>query len=318
MSAEWQARNGDTQTTARGVCLPIPYSQRRRTDVTKFDPVQLLSMMPSLSSKKTRIFLFLVIGFVFAIYLTQSPSNNRDWAKDQVLLSYANLDGDSVAIKNIRDFTYLSESEYEPHYYDKLFDTDDLASVDYIVEPFGSMGAAHTFLSFGFANGDYVAISVEIRKEVGESFSPVKGLFRAYELMYVIADERDVIKLRANYRKHIVYLYPVDIPREKMKELFLNMLTRANSLKESPEFYNTLTNTCTTNIAKHVNAVAPDSIPWDLRLFLPKNSDELAYELGLIDRSITLEEARARHMINARAEKYANDPDFSIQIRRTD
>lgn len=274
--------------------------------------------MPNLHWKKTRIFLLVVFGIVFAFYLTQSPSNNRDWANDQVILPYAVFDGDSVVIRNIRDFTYLGESEYEPHYYDKRFDTSELASVDYIVEPFGSMGAAHTFLSFGFGNGNYVAISVEIRKEVGESFSPVKGLFRAYELMYVIADEKDVIKLRANYRKHDVYLYPVLIPRAGMKQLFLDMLTRANALRESPEFYNTLTNTCTTNIAKHVNAVAPDAIPWDLRLFLPKNSDELAYELGLIDRSISLKEARARHRINARAEKYADNADFSTQIRRID
>jgi len=267
---------------------------------------------------KTRVFLILVIGLVFSVYLAQSPSNNRDWAKDQVLLPYAVFDGNEVAIKNIRNFAYYSERDYEPHYYDKVFDTNDLESVDYIVEPFGSMGAAHTFLSFGFGNGSYVAISVEIRKETGESFSPLKGLFRAYELMYVIADERDVIKLRANYRKHIVYLYPIELAPEKMRELFLSMLTRANKLRESPEFYNTLTNTCTTNIARHVNAVAPNAIPWDLRLILPRNSDELAYELGLIDQSISLQEARTRYQINERARSYADDPDFSVRIRQPD
>jgi hypothetical protein len=269
-------------------------------------------------NKTVRIILFLAFGSGLAIYLLQSPSNNRDWAKDQILLPDAVFDGKIVEIRNIRDFVYSSEDDYQSRYYDKTFDLGSLESVDYIVEPFGSMGAAHTFLSFGFADGSHVAISVEIRKEAGESFSPIKGLFRAYELMYVIADEKDVIKLRTNYRNHIVYLYPLEIPREKMQELFVDMLTRANKLKDSPEFYNTLTNTCTTNIARHVNAIAPNAIPWDVRLLLPRNSDELAYELGLIDQSIPLDKARERHQINERAAIYADDSDFSRRIRQTD
>jgi len=274
--------------------------------------------MAYLQNKTVRIILFLAFGSGLAIYLLQSPSNNRDWAQDQVLLPDAVFDGKTVEIQNIRDFVYSSEDDYQSRYYDKTFDLGSLESVDYIVEPFGSMGAAHTFLSFGFADGSHVAISVEIRKEAGESFSPIKGLFRAYELMYVIADEKDVIKLRTNYRNHIVYLYPLEIPREKMQELFVDMLTRAKKLKNSPEFYNTLTNTCTTNIARHVNAIAPNAIPWDIRLLLPRNSDELAYELGLIDQSIPLDKARERYQINERAAIYADDPDFSRRIRQTD
>lgn len=266
--------------------------------------------------KTARFPLFLVATFLIALFVFRTPSNDREWSRDQTLLPYAVFDGDSVEVKNIRNFSYVSESEYQPNYYDSVFGLSSLVSVDYIVEPFGGVGAAHTFVSFGFANGSYVAISVEIRKEEGESFSPLKGLLRSYELMYVIADENDVVKLRTNYRKNIVYIHPVKIPRENMRELFVDMLSRANELREDPEFYNTLTNTCTTNIVRHVNTIAPNAIPWDLRLLLPKNSDELAYELGLIDQSITLEEARKRFKINERAAKYADDADFSLKIRQ--
>lgn len=249
-------------------------------------------------------------------YFSRVPRNDREWSLDQRVLSHAKFTGDEVTVFNIRNFTYKSVTDYEPNYYDKTFNLNELVSVDYIVEPFGNMGAAHTFLSFGFSTGDYLAISVEIRKEVGESFSPLKGLLRNYELMYVVADERDVIKLRTNYRQDAVYLYPIKISKEHMRILFSDMLTRTNKLREKPEFYNTVTNTCTTNIVSHVNHIAPAHIPWDVRLLLPENSDVLAYELGLIDTSVSLEELRKHHKINDKAAQYADSTDFSKLIRK--
>lgn len=264
---------------------------------------------------------YIFVGFcilfagVVGAYLSIQPSNERNWTKDQSILPYAIISGDEVEIKHIRNFTYASTTSYSPDYYTKTFDLTKLSSLDYIVEPFKGIGAAHTFLSFGFDDGSHVAISVEIRKEVGESFSPLKGLFRQYELVYVIADERDVIKLRTNYRKDNVYLYPVDTTKEHMRTLFVNMLRRANELRESPEFYNTLTNNCTTNIAGHINDITPNKISWDYRLLFPENSDVLAQELGLIAQGMTIEEARTKYRINEKAERYADDPEFSKRIR---
>jgi hypothetical protein len=268
---------------------------------------------------KRKVFLVVVVfvGVLAILYLGRTPSNDRDWSNDQDLLPYASFNDNTVDVFNIRNFTYTATDVYEIQYYDKTYDIDELSSVDYIVEPFSGIGAAHTFVSFGFENGDYVALSVEIRKEIGETFSPLKGILRNYELMYVIADERDVIKLRTNYRKDDVYLYPVETSKENMKKMFIDMLTRANKLKDEPEFYNTLTNTCTTNIASHINNISPSRIPWDIRLLLPKNSDELAYELGLISNDVPLTELRKKHKINALAEIYSDDPDFSHLIRKT-
>lgn len=261
--------------------------------------------------------LILVLVLLFSAWnFSKTPSNDREWSLDQQVLPYAEFNGEEVTVFNIRNFTYESVDEYTPAYYDKTFNLNDIESVDYIVEPFGSIGAAHTFISFGFEGNDYLAISVEIRKEVGESFSPLKGLFRNYELMYVVADELDVIKLRTNYRKDAVYLYPVTTSKENIKRLFIDMLSRANALRKEPEFYNTLTNTCTTNIADHINEISPGRIPRDLRLLLPKNSDVLAYELGLIDNSMPLEVLRTKNKINDLAKQYADDENFSSKIRK--
>lgn len=270
--------------------------------------------MKKLSKKK--IFLIIVAIVAISYFTLVQPSNDRDWNIDQQLLAYSVLEDNIMTIYNIRNFNYRSTTDYDIEYYNREYNIDEIETIDYIVEPFGSIGAAHTFLSFGFKNGDYLAVSVEIRKEKGESFSPIKGLFRQYELMYVVADERDVIKLRSNYRKDDVYIYPIRTQEESSKQkLFLDIFERVNGLAENSEFYNTLVNTCTTNIADHVNNISPNKISFDYRLLFPKNSDVLAYEIGLIDTDLSLEEAREKYRINEKAMLYADDPDFSKKIR---
>lgn len=258
----------------------------------------------------------LVLAYSALIFFVQ-PSLDRDWSRDEAVLARAEISGNTVAITNIRNIDYRTTSDYNIHYYDKTFNLDKIESVWYMVEPFSGYGAgaAHTLVSFGFEGGDYVAISAEIRKEKGESFSAIKGLLRQYELIYVIADERDVIKLRSNYRKDDVFLYPVRTSKEKMQKLFVSMLTRANKLATDPEFYNTLTNTCTTNIVAHVNEIAPGRIPFSYKVLMPGYSDELARQVGLIDNTLPIKELRAKYQINDRAVKYANDPLFSERMR---
>jgi hypothetical protein len=250
-----------------------------------------------------------------AMCVVVQPSTQRDWTVDQSRLPVAEFAGDRVTVRNIRNFTYRSESDYTPAWYDKTFDLKKLESAWFVVEPFGKGGAAHTFVSFGFGGNEFLAISVEIRKEKGESFSPLKGLMRQYEVMYVIGDERDLIKLRTNYRRDVVYLYPVETTREKMRKMLVAMLERSNKLAKEPEFYNTAINTCTTNLVRHVNDITEDRVPFSIATLLPANSDRLAYDLGLIRTNLPFEQARAAFQINALAAKYADDPEFSRRIR---
>lgn len=264
--------------------------------------------------------IFVLVGILVILYLIivlpKSPTNDRDWTVDQKILPEVTfIDEHHVSIRNIRNFDYTSTSTYTPQYYDRTVDLRELRSLDFMLEPFKDPGAAHTLLSFGFADGSYLSISVEIRKELGEKFSPLKGVLREYELMYVIADERDVIKLRSNYRKDIVYLYPVSATPEAIRTLFVDMLTRAQTLATHPEFYNTLTSNCIINIVNHVNKLALSEVPWNFRLIFPAHADQYAQKLGLIAENMTIEEARAKYRINERAERFADDPEFSKRIR---
>lgn len=261
----------------------------------------------------------IVVTTIITIKLTE-PSNNRIWVDDQKILAYAEFNPtytNKVTVHNIRNFAYTSTSTYNIKYYDKTFDLDKIESVWYAVVPFsGIPGSAHTLLSFQFKDNNYIAISVEARKETNESYDPIDGLFNNYEIMYVISDERDVIKLRSNFRKDEVYLYPIRTTPDKARELFVSMLEEANSLKNEPRFYNTIVNACTSNIAKHINKVTPHLVPvLSKEIIFPASSDKFAYDLGLLDTNLPFEEARKRYHINARALKYADAEDFSVKIR---
>lgn len=245
------------------------------------------------------------------------PSNDRDWSPDQQRLASAHIDGDDVLISNVRNARYRSTSDFDVRWEQRHFDLRKLESVWFVVEPFADWrGPAHTLLSFGFGEGQYLAISVEIRKEQGESFSPLRGLFRQYELAYVIGDERDLIGLRANHRRNDVYLYPIRATPELMRDLFVSMLQRANQLARQPEFYNTLSNTCTSNIVDHIELIVPGRIPFSYKTKLPAYADDLAFDLGLIDTPLSREAFRAAHQINEQAARHADSPEFGERIRQ--
>lgn len=251
-----------------------------------------------------------------AMLLLLRPSNDRDWSPDMVRLPAARFHGDSVTVANVRNIRYRSTDDFDVRWEERSYDLRRLESVWFVVEPFsGVPGPAHTFVSFGFGNGEFVGISVELRREVGEHFSPLKGMLRQYELTYVVADERDLIGLRANHRRDSVYLYPVRTTPEKMRALFVEMLGRANALAARPEFYNTLTSTCTTNIVRHINTIAPRRIPLSVKVLLPAFADELAYDLGLIETALPRDSFRSAYRINAQAAEYADRDDFSTGIR---
>jgi hypothetical protein len=246
-----------------------------------------------------------------------APSNFRDWEPDQAVLPYAEISGDEVKVYNIRHCLYLDEKQYAARYYHQTYDLRKLDSVDLFVVPFrGTPSLAHTMLSFGFQGEEYLAISVEVRKEKGETYSPWLGMLGQYELTYVVGDERDLVGLRVNHRKDDVYLYRAKATPEQARSLFLDVMQRVNKLHEEPEFYHTITNNCTTNIAQHVNRLSPSRIPYDPRLLLSGYSDQLAYELGLLDTKLPFKEARRRAEVSDLVRKNADHVDFSARIRR--
>ncbi len=251
------------------------------------------------------------------LYKSFKPSNDRDWSPDQAVLAEAKIVGNTAKIHNIRNCRYRTIDDYDLAYYDKIFDLNKLKTVDFIVVPFNDIpGIAHTMISFGFEGNDYLVTSVEIRKEKGESYNPIKGFLRQYELIYVLGDERDLIPKYANHYRCEVYVYRSTATPEQARELFVDVMQRVDKLHDQPEFYDTLTNNCTTNIRRHINHLKPDRVPYDYRVLLPGYSDELAYDLGLIVPHGSFAETKQYAKVNYQAYLFREDPQFSQKIRR--
>ncbi|MDP2784452.1 MAG: DUF4105 domain-containing protein [Sulfurimicrobium sp.] len=255
---------------------------------------------------------------LLAWYFGLEPSNERDWQTDVAVLPYATIEGDLVTVHNIRNFDYRSETDYTPAYYDKRFDLRKLEGVDVVAVYWMGPAIAHVFLSFAFVGGDHLAISIETRKEKGEGYSTLKGFFRQYELYYVVADERDVIRLRTNYRRdptEDVYVYRASGPIENSRRLLLEYMNRINGLKASPEFYNSLTTNCTTNIWLN-SRVNPEHLPFSWKILASGYVPEFMYEHGrLAPGGLPFSELQQRVHINARAQAADTAADFSRRIR---
>jgi len=263
-------------------------------------------------------FLLLFASVLLWWWFAIPPSNARDWQADVQILPWAEIRGDTVIIHNIRNCDYRSEADFTVRHYDRTFDLNRLESVDLFLVYWGSPHIAHTMLSFGFGDGRYLCFSIETRKEVGEAYSAVKGFFKQYELTYVVADERDLIRLRTNFREagkgEDVYLYRLNVPMDFARKVFLDYLREMNSLKERPEWYRALTGNCTTNIRRHTTPFNPDA-RFDWRIIANGHLDEMLYERGILDRSLPLPELKKRSHINERARSIKDTTAFSRLIR---
>jgi hypothetical protein len=251
---------------------------------------------------------------VLVWWLCLPPSNSRNWQPDVALLPWADIRGTRVTIHNIRNCDYRSETDYTVRHYDRTFDLAGLKSLDLSLVHWGSPYIAHTMLSFGFEGGGFVCFSVETRKEVGEGYSTIKGFFRQYELTYVVADERDLIGLRTNYRGEQVYLYRLNYSADLVRRVFLDYLKKVNSLKERPEWYNALTDNCTTSIRVQTAPYNPDA-RLDWRIIVNGFMDEMLYERRAVDTSLPFPELKKRSLINERAKGLDKSADFSQLIR---
>jgi hypothetical protein len=256
------------------------------------------------------------LGLVLVAWSSPTPSNDRDWQPEVAVLPYATINGDLVTVHNIRNFDYRTEADFTPAYYDRTFDLRRLDRVDLVAVYWMGPAIAHIFLSFGFGD-EHLPISIEVRKTRSKEYSTIAGFFRQYELYYVVGDERDVIRVRTNYRKsptEDAYMFRVLGSAENGRRVFLDYMREINELKERPTFYNTLTTNCTTMILAHA-AVNPGHVPLSWKILLSGYAPEYVYERGRLDRSLPFAELKRRGHINAAAQAADTAPDFSRRIR---
>lgn len=266
--------------------------------------------------KIARILWALLFVALAGYWTTITPSHDRDWRADMARMPRAFIDGDTVRFTNFRDFDYRGPRDFIPRYEEREVQISHLVAADFFVSYWTPGPVAHTFVSFDFDNAPPVCISIEARYEKNEGFDPLASLFKQFELIYVVGDERDLVRVRTNYRHEDVYMYRLAIPPAIAKRLFMVYLERINSLADHPEFYHLLSNSCTINIARYANRIGRDG-GLDPRLILNGLSDRYLYRTRLIDTSLPFALARARAYINPVAQQTDGAPDFSEKIRQT-
>ena len=249
------------------------------------------------------------------VWWTSIPArNDRNWYPDVARLAHATFAGNLVTIENVRNFDYRSETDYTQRWETRTYDLDKLRGFDMFLSFWGPTLIAHTIASWEFDDGQHLAISIETRKEQGEEYSALRGFFRQYELYYVVADERDLVRLRTNYRGEQAYLYRLRVPPDAARAFLREYLQEVNRLAEQPRWYNALTHNCTTTIRYHAQQVG-EGRPLDWRLFANGRSDEMMYDQGRLDTSLPFPELKARSDITSKAKAADADPEFSARIR---
>ncbi|MBT5223612.1 MAG: DUF4105 domain-containing protein [Gammaproteobacteria bacterium] len=274
-----------------------------------------------LVAKRNLALVLIILAYIAVTiaWMNMPASNNLDWMPSVAKSPYVITQGNQVTVHDIRNFDYRTETNFTENYYTKTYDLDDLESLGFLLSYWGGGTTfAHTILSFGFSNGDYLAVSAETRLEKGERQNFISGFFNQYEMIYILADERDVIRLRTNFRKldpEDVYFYPTMLSKQKIRQVFEVIIARVNKLYQEPEFYNTITHNCFTTLRADFNAITSPKNRFDWRIIANGYSDQMLYENGVIDTELSFPEAREYFHINQYVSDDNSSKDFSLKIR---
>lgn len=243
-------------------------------------------------------------------------SNDRQWQPDVAHVVTAEFEGDTVTLHNVRNFQYRSADDYDINWETRTHNLSELRSLDFVFSYWGSTAIAHTMLSFGFADGRYLCVSVETRKEIGETYAPMRSFFKQFELIYIVGDERDLVALRTNWRREDTYLFPVDYEPARIRALLLDILNSANSLAREPRHYRTIRDNCTTSLIGHINRIQDQPIPFSFKLILNGYMPEMAYERGRFASEAPFSVVKQEYAISAIAQASGVTDDFSQRIRK--
>ncbi len=291
----------------------LPWSELRLALAVAFAAFAIWALWFSRQRRMSGVFGLLFLGVV-AWWISIPPSHDRPWRPEVAVMPRAFIDGDRVRITGVRNFDYRSRNDFTVRWEEREVLLSHLTALDFYVSYFTEGPVGHTFVSFIFDNAPPLSISIETRPEVGEGFAPVASLFKQFELIYVVGEERDIVGVRTNHRREPTYLYRLNTSPDDARRLLRVYLARINELADRPEFYHLLTNSCTINIVRYANA-AGRAGRFDIRHLLNGLIDSYLYHSGRVDTTLPFDELRRRSLINEAAQAADGAPDFSQRIR---
>jgi hypothetical protein len=266
--------------------------------------------------KVIKIIIGVVLIFWMFLVVAFRPSHERDWEIGQENLPKIEANEKEITIDNFRNFNWKEGGEVDKNYETRKFQLDQLEDIDIFISHFDDFeGMAHIFLSFGFSDGEQVVVSAETRREQDEDFSPVLGLARQFEFLYVVGSEKDIIGLRTDLRDERVYLYPSTVAPETAQKIFLEIAKDVNKIHEKPRMYNTLTRNCTNELTRKVEKVSDANFPLTWKTVLPGYFDEVLFEMNLLETDVSFKETKKRSLINNQSVN-RHDENFEESLRK--
>lgn len=237
--------------------------------------------------------------FIIALTFVFHPSHDRTWETGHEALPYIAEENGQITITNFRHFKWTGPFEATINYTSRSFPLEEITGVSVLISHFSEFeGMAHIFLSFELASGTPIVVSLETRREMGEKFSPVLGILRQFEIIYVVGDEQDLVGVRTDHRDERVYLYPTKATPEQAQKLFSGLAEKINTVYQKPQMYNTLLRNCTNEITREVEQMSELDFPLTWKTILPGYFDEILYEMGIIDTALQFEETKQTHLID--------------------
>lgn len=311
----WLALLVGTLWTVGALWFDFPFAGVRHALAVIFGVGAIALLVFLRPRSRAKIAVAIAIVLVAAWWFSLKPRQDRAWKPEVAVLGHATIEGERVTIHNVRNVDYRTETDFTPRHETRSYDLQKLRGIDLFVTYWGSPSIAHPILSFDFGEDGRVCFSIETRSQRGQSYSAIGGLYRQFEQIYIAADERDVIRLRSNFRQgEDVYLYRFVAPPQAARSAFLEYIRTLNELHERPRWYNAIVNNCTTAIRQQ--RTAAERAPWDWRMLANGYADEMLYERGTIERfALPFDELKRRAHINARARAANDDPAFSERIR---
>ncbi len=257
----------------------------------------------------------LLFGGAWLWYTLIPASNDRQWQPDVARTAFAEVEGDLLTVHNVRNFRYRSVDDSNEAWETRSYDLSRLRTLAFLFSYWGPTNIAHTMLSFGFEDGEHLCLSVEVRKEIGETYAPMRSFFKHFELIYLLGDERDLVALRTNHRREETYLFPRPFTPDQIRALLEDILRRVNSLHTRPEYYATIRDNCTTSLIGHINKIRDEPVKMSLSVLMNGWLPRMAYEQGTMPTDAPFEEVMQRFAISERGRAYGDGPDYSTRIR---
>jgi len=293
----------------------LPWPELRLGLAAAFAAFSIWALWLSGRRHMPAVFAVMFLGVV-GWWISISPSHDRPWRPEVAVMPRAFIDGDHVRITGVRNFDYVSRNDFTVRYEEREVQLSHVTGIDFYVSYWSEGLVGHTFLSFIFDSAPPLTISIETRPEVGEGFDPLASMFKQFELIYVVGEERDLVGVRTNHRRETTYLYRLNASADDSRRLLQVYLKRINELADRPEFYHLLSNSCTINIIRYANAIGRRG-RFDIRHYFNGLIDSYLYHSGRVDTTLPFDELRRRSLINAAAQAADGAPDFSQRIRQS-